>query len=897
MTRLQKLLILSSFAVLSEAQLIDWNTQIKNKPTIPSIAGANGNIAVISGGGTGITGTNSFTFTATSGTAPFGNVKIVDTGDFAGIQFNSTIASVSTKESVIHGTTLASLQVVNNVGTNDLVVFQNGTVRIPHVTTGGSGGTQACFSGSFDLYSGVCNGGNGTFTDMVTDPSCGVSTGNSATTNSTKFAACFAAYPTGNLVLPAGSYNVNNNGQFGINAGAFSGKVYFSPGSKIICSTISTTSGDLINFDGGTNLLVDGFTGTCTSTTPQSRANAGTSGALGFHIKNQTNPTITNTTMLVSPGACFTAETSTNVHVSGLTLLNCSANGSFMKEVNYFELVNTYCNVTFDNCIEVTNYTAFTSFTGPSLITNTTALNSTAHGIAIVGSQHVIVTNSYVNGTCGDGLLVFQDGAFGTAVPTDVRFMGGSIIGAGTYSNGLAGSCTVIGNGIGASTAGDVYFDNINVTTSAGYAGYFSSGNHITTHNVRGYGANVAGFSFLNFQDANIDGLELSDGTGEIFAQGNAHLTLHNAKTHNVNPSNGLNRAIDLESNTWVSGNDNIIEDTQPFPTGYIFLGVGSTQVSPIGISFNVANTPTCTMAAIPSSYSACVQIDSSFVVNPTGGAGSGVTAINTSLIGNVTGVAIITSANSFSNVNTFSQSSAGATMTVVHTVAGGIALAVAGTVNSTFKPMSIKDNSTSDAPGIDLISHVGSKVAVWSSDLTNVALDVSGATINHILSVYQNGNVRFPSIPTGTTGGTQACFDGSLNITSGACPSGGVTAINTSLTGNVTGVAITSSANTFIQQQIIAANGSATVGLLELNDGLSTATGIQIDESSTRIANWNAGPTFSLSVVNSSGTNDFIVLQNAGVRIPHTPGGSGGLAACFDGSMNLYKSTSGSCP
>lgn len=94
---------------------------------------------------------------------------------------------------------------------------------------------------------------------------------------------------------------------------------------------------------------------------------------------------------------------------------------------------------------------------------------------------------------------------------------------------------------------------------------------------------------------------------------------------------------------------------------------------------------------------------------------------------------------------------------------------------------------------------------------------------------------------------------------------------------------------------------GTATSGLIMLLDASNVATGIEILETisglPTREADWNATPTSSFSVVNNIGTNDFIVLQGAGVRIPHTPGGTGGLAACFDGSFNLYKSTTGGCP
>lgn len=876
--------------------MIDWNTQIKNKPTIPTISGANTDVAIISGGGSGITGTMFLTFTNNAGAATAGNLVITDTGDFAGIQFNSTITSTVTKESIIHGNSLASLEVVNNVGTNDFIVFQNAGIRIPHISTGTTGGTQACFDGSFNLSSGSC-GGNTSFTDMTVDASCLVSASNSATANSIRFATCFAAHPTGNLILPTGNYNIHNLSQPGINGGTFSGRWYLAPGAVLICDTISTASGDIAFFNGGTNLIIDGFTSTCTSTVPQSRSNAGVSGNLGLHLQNQTNPKILNTTIAVSAGTCFMAETSTGMQVINMEVNNCSANGTFFKELNDFTLDGLICNVTFDNCVEDTTYTSTPFWVGNGTINNVIARNSTANGIAIVGGSHVVVTNSYVNAVCGDGIIVFQDSFFLTAVPSDVRIMGATVIGAGTYTNTTGGNtCAQIGNGLEAGTVGDVYFDNIDITGSTAYAGYFSSNTHVTAHNLRGYGNNVGGFNFLNNIDAKIDSNELSGGTGGFFAGGNATLFFNNNKTHNVNPANGLHRCFDLESNGWVTGNGNVCEDTQATPTGYILLGITSGAVSPFEISFNVPNTPICTMAAIPTSYSNCVQIDSTFVVNAGSGAGSGVTAINTSLIGNVTDVAITTSANSFSNVNVFSQGSAGATLSVTHTTAGGIALAVAGTVNSTFKPLSIKDNSAFDAPGIDLISHIGSQVAIWASDLTNVALDVSGATINHILSIKQNGNIAFPHIPTGTTGGTQACFDGSLNITSGSCASGGVLSVN-GITGAVTGVVFTNVVNTFLDPQIIAANGAATVGLLELNDGLSTATGIQIDELSSRIANWNAGPTFSFEVVNSSGTNDLIVFQNGGVRIPHIPGGSGGLAACFDASQNLYKSTSGSCP
>lgn len=314
-----------------------------------------------------------------------------------------------------------------------------------------------------------------------------------------------------------------------------------------------------------------------------------------------------------------------------------------------------------------------------------------------------------------------------------------------------------------------------------------------------------------------------------------------------------------------------------------------------------------------------------------------------------------------------------------------GIALKVSGpgtpTANGTVQIVDGVNNS----PTIEFLNS-GGRIANWGASAAASVQIVNSSGTNDFV-IFQNAGPRFPHVATGTTGGTQACFDGLLNLSSGVCNTnntvfcvgggsvnsitcpgvpaglvaystgltinllasegtntgattininslgaknvfnagapmtggeivngnayvlvydgtqfnktstgGGVTSINTSLTGNVTNVAILNTAETFTALQQFLGTGTSTTGIVDINDTGTTATGIRILEASSRIANWNAGPTFSFEVVNSSSTNDLVVFQNGTVRIPHvTTGGSGGTQACFNGSFDLYSGTCGS--
>lgn len=680
-----------------------------------------------------------------------------------------------------------AFDVVNTSGVNVFTVSHAGVPRFPLISTGTSGGTQACFDGSFNLSSGTCGGGApsgaaggslkqtypnpslSTVIDPVADSSCNVPLAGAASTTSTNITNCFTVYPTGTLVFPAGQYNLQCVSQPGFSAGAFSGRVVFSPGAIFSCNTLSSSSGDIAYFNGGTNTVVDGFVGRFVTSTPQTRANAS---GLGLHFQNMTNLKLLNTQVLISSGTCLMIETSTNVQVDNTNVQNCSANGLFIKSDNGFQISNTSSNVTFDNAIEVTDYVGIPTFIGTSTITNSHLLNSTASGIAIVGASHVLVSNTYVNGTCSDGVSVFTDSFFGSATPTDVRFVGGTVIGAGTYSNVLSGSCVQTGNGISAEGVGDAYFDDFAITTSTNYAAFVSQAGSITLHNIRAYGANVKGINILTSTEAITDGLDLNGGTGFISAAGNGSLYLHNVKTHNVNVGNAntLFRAIDIENNTSVTGSDISIEDTTTAcsggPCGYLFLGINSTDApSPIGITFNVPNAPTCTMATVPTSYAPCVSVDGTFTINPAPGISgfanstlsnlSGTTNINSTLLPQ-TGLALGSTAKPWHDLFLYGGGTYGSNYTALHSLQAS---------NQTW---SIPDTSGSNDTfvGVSLAQTLFNKTFIAPALGTIVSGDIHNASniVTTSIASGQGTGTKFQLSTGSTTTGHVAVFDATGN-------------------------------------------------------------------------------------------------------------------------------------
>lgn len=92
------------------------------------------------------------TFTG-SGSTTAGEISIHDTGNAAGI---SLFSSLVTREATWLGTSAASLEIVNAAGTNDLVIFNGGTLRLPNITPSGSGGAAVCIDSGNNFYKGPC---------------------------------------------------------------------------------------------------------------------------------------------------------------------------------------------------------------------------------------------------------------------------------------------------------------------------------------------------------------------------------------------------------------------------------------------------------------------------------------------------------------------------------------------------------------------------------------------------------------------------------------------------------------------------------------------------------------------------------------------------------------------
>lgn len=88
-----------------------------------------------------------------AGSPTAGELSVRDIGNSAGI---SLFSSLVTREATWLGTSAASLEVVNAAGSNDMVLFNGGTLRLPHITASGSGGAAVCITPSFDFYIGPC---------------------------------------------------------------------------------------------------------------------------------------------------------------------------------------------------------------------------------------------------------------------------------------------------------------------------------------------------------------------------------------------------------------------------------------------------------------------------------------------------------------------------------------------------------------------------------------------------------------------------------------------------------------------------------------------------------------------------------------------------------------------
>jgi hypothetical protein len=362
------------------------------------------------------------------------------------------------------------------------------------------------------------------------------SNGTNAAATTAAFKNAFATNPTGEILVPPGTYLIDNSGG-ALMINNFSGQLEFQGSAQLIFTT--NTIGGLL-FVGGTGAVIDGLQ--ATYATPPTHRNSPNE---EIKFSGTTNTTLTNTTVQNSPSAGILFFDSVNPKVVNATVFNTLADGLNFSNCQNALVTNLTTQNTGDDALSILNYAQYPNLTG-ALAQNISITNSQARGIAVVGQSNVIVNGFQIQGTSSSGVLVAQDPTFNTRFPANVVIENGAVYNAGTLPP-LVGSQY----GLEYSLQQNVMFSNIYVFGSGtdGFAGSSPNGkvsvNNVTVDSpLSGHG-----FLFDNTQSVQVTSSTAinTPSYGFVFFQSSQIIATGGLTAINTGTTDPLKRAIWFE--------------------------------------------------------------------------------------------------------------------------------------------------------------------------------------------------------------------------------------------------------------------------------------------------------------------------------------------------------------
>jgi polygalacturonase len=365
--------------------------------------------------------------------------------------------------------------------------------------------------------------------------------GTNAAATTAAFRSAFSN-TTAQITVPAGTYAIDNSsGPLTINN--FSGQLVFEGGAQLMFT--ASEQGGLL-FVGGSGATITGLTADyITEPTYRNSPNE------MIKFSGTLNTTVTNITVYDSPAAGILFYDSTNPKVIGATVIDSLADGLNFSNCQNAQVTNLTTENTGDDGLSFLNYAQYPNLTG-GLAQNITITNSHSRGIAVVGQSNVTVNGFQIQNTSSSGVLVMQDTAYNTRVPSNVLIENGTIQGAGTVA-------PLQGNQFGIEYNGQssVTFTNITVTASAGtgFSGTSPNGSATATGvTVANPGGNAAGFLF--YQTGTVHATNLTANStpsyGFMFYQ-SKQVVASGLTAINTSESDPLRRAIWFEDSASIT--------------------------------------------------------------------------------------------------------------------------------------------------------------------------------------------------------------------------------------------------------------------------------------------------------------------------------------------------------
>lgn len=370
---------------------------------------------------------------------------------------------------------------------------------------------------------------------------------NSAATTAA-FAKAFSSAPTGKIIVPPGSYLIDNS-KGPLTLTNFSGEFNFEGLARLVF-TAPQKSG--IVFNGGSAARIIGFRSVY-QTLPASMV----TGVAALSVVNTTNTFLDLITIENSPGAGFYCYNSLEPKLANAAVWSSLAEGFRLDDSRNVQLANISVIGSGSDGVAIWRSSGSSDRDG-ALLSNITVRNAVRRGISITGTSSVTVSSFMVEASGSSGALCAS--ADGSAVPAHVLFQGGIIEATGGF-------------GLEAKNVTSCAFTNIDVfNTRDRGLNAVAPGGSIAVQGVRVSG-NLTndGFWFQSLNQVKVadSTAENVPGYGFMFDTCN-QVVASGLKTQNVSMANSLHRTIWFQNGGTVAATDLTITDTQPAATGYV---------------------------------------------------------------------------------------------------------------------------------------------------------------------------------------------------------------------------------------------------------------------------------------------------------------------------------------
>ncbi|MGA8595672.1 MAG: right-handed parallel beta-helix repeat-containing protein [Bryobacteraceae bacterium] len=380
-----------------------------------------------------------------------------------------------------------------------------------------------------------------------------LSDGTNAAATTAAFRSAFVAGSSSQIVVPPGTYLINNS-TGPLIAADFNGELRFESGAKL-AFTSSEKSGLL--FLRGTGARIEGLRADYVREpsfrhSPQEQ----------LKFSDTTDTLLTDTVVKHSPAAGILFFNCMRPKVINAQVIGSLADGLHFANCQDADVDRLTTENTGDDGLAFLNYAAYPNKTG-GRARNILIRNSMARGIAVVGQSRVVISGFTIENTASSGILCDQDKTFRTRIPADVRFENGRILGAGTLARS-PGSLY----GIEFNSQANCDFLNITVVGSqgAGVSGTAPAGS-ATLRNIRVEQPHSGGgFNFYRTALVDISSSTASDipSYGFVFNRC-ARVIAHDLFAISTSMRDPLRRAIWFENGQFLKATHLIVsETTQP---------------------------------------------------------------------------------------------------------------------------------------------------------------------------------------------------------------------------------------------------------------------------------------------------------------------------------------------